>query len=104
MASRAFSNLFNKPTLINKFSNINRVNNKLNVPSVSNALLNQSVRYLNLHEYQSKALMAKHGIRVQRGEVASSPEEALSVAKKLASTGAKDLVIKAQIHAGGRGN
>ena len=61
------------------------------------------MRHLNLHEYQSKSLMAKHGITVQKGEVASSPEEAYSVAKRLKDAGAKELVIKAQIHAGGRG-
>lgn len=47
--------------------------------------------------------MAKHGIRVQKGQTATTPEEALAVAKKLLSEGAKELVIKAQIHAGGRG-
>jgi len=47
--------------------------------------------------------MAKHKINVQRGEVANTPAEALAVAKKLKASGAKELVIKAQIHAGGRG-
>ena len=61
------------------------------------------VRHLNLHEYQSKSLMAKHGITVQKGDVASTPEEAFTVAKRLKDAGAKELVIKAQIHAGGRG-
>lgn len=60
-------------------------------------------RFLNLHEYQSKDLMAKYGIRVQKGQTASTPEEALAVAKQLLAEGAKELVIKAQIHAGGRG-
>lgn len=60
-------------------------------------------RFLDLHEYQSKALMATYGIRVQNGQVASSVEEALEVATKIKSSGAEDLILKAQIHAGGRG-
>jgi len=63
----------------------------------------QSVRFLNLHEYQSKALMSKYNVRVQKGEVASTPEEAEQVAERLLKAGAKELVIKAQVHAGGRG-
>lgn len=41
------------------------------------------VRFLDLHEYQSKALMAKHGVRVQRGEMAESAAAALEAAKRL---------------------
>ena len=77
------------------------------LPSSSSSLLfpslSQPVRYLNLHEYQSKSLMAKHGITVQKGDVASTADEAFTVAKRLKDAGAKELVIKAQIHAGGRG-
>lgn len=57
-------------------------------------------RWLDLHEYQSKELMASYGIRVQRGAVASTPAEALATAQGL---NAEELVIKAQILAGGRG-
>jgi len=67
------------------------------------AMQRVAVRHLNLHEYQSKALMAKYNVRVQKGEVASSPEEAQQVAERLLKAGAKELVIKAQVHAGGRG-
>jgi len=63
----------------------------------------QQIRFLDLHEYQSKALMAKHNIRVQVGDVASTAAEALTVAKKLKANGAKELVLKSQILAGGRG-
>jgi hypothetical protein len=42
-----------------------------------------AVRFLNLHEYQSKALMNKYNVRVQKGEVASTPEEAEQVAERL---------------------
>ncbi|XP_078732753.1 succinate--CoA ligase [GDP-forming] subunit beta, mitochondrial [Lampetra fluviatilis] len=59
-----------------------------------------SVRWLNLQEYQSKKLMAEYGVTVQRFDVAGSAEEALDVAKKLK---ARELVLKAQILAGGRG-
>lgn len=60
-------------------------------------------RFLDLHEYQSKGLMADFGVRVQRGKVADSAAEAREVADWLKDTGAAELVIKAQIHAGGRG-
>jgi succinyl-CoA synthetase beta subunit len=63
----------------------------------------QQVRHLNLHEYQAKTLMATYDIRVQRGAVASTPEEAKVVADALVNDGAEELVVKAQIHAGGRG-
>ena len=75
------------------------------LPSTPNTvpLLTSHRRHLNLHEYQSKSLMAKHGITVQKGEVASTAAEAKSIAARLVQGGAKELVIKAQIHAGGRG-
>jgi len=60
-------------------------------------------RYLNLHEYQSKSLMDSYGVRVQRGQVASTSEEAAQVAQRLHDQGAQELILKAQIHAGGRG-
>jgi succinyl-CoA synthetase beta subunit len=47
--------------------------------------------------------MANYGVRVQRGYVAESPEEAVEKSKQLLSEGASELVIKSQIHAGGRG-
>ncbi len=54
---------------------------------------------MKIHEYQAKALLARHGVPVPRGEVASTPEEAEAIAKKLGGS----VVVKAQIHAGGRG-
>lgn len=62
-----------------------------------------AVRHLNLHEYQSKDLMAKYNVRVQKGYMASTPEEALQVADRLVEEKAEELILKAQIHAGGRG-
>jgi len=55
---------------------------------------------MNIHEYQAKALLAKYGVAVPDGGVAYTAQEAVSVAKRL---GGPVWVIKAQIHAGGRG-
>ena len=55
---------------------------------------------MNIHEYQAKELMLKFGVATPQGAVASTPEEAEAVARSLNTS---DLVIKAQIHAGGRG-
>lgn len=55
---------------------------------------------MNIHEYQAKSLLAKYGVAVPRGGVAFSPDEAVTVAKQL---GGPVWVVKAQIHAGGRG-
>lgn len=55
---------------------------------------------MNLHEYQAKQLLAKYGLPVPKGEVAWNVEEALAIADKL---GTKRWVVKAQVHAGGRG-
>ncbi len=59
---------------------------------------------MNLHEYQGKELLSSFGVRIQRGIVASTSEEAVKAAEKLSQeTGTSWWVIKAQIHAGGRG-
>ena len=59
---------------------------------------------MNLHEYQGKQILAQYGVTVQRGYVATSAEEAVEKAKQLTEdTGTGWHVIKAQIHAGGRG-
>ena len=59
---------------------------------------------MNLHEYQGKELLNSFGVRIQRGVVVSTPNDALAAAKQLKSdTGTNCWVIKAQIHAGGRG-
>ena len=55
---------------------------------------------MNLHEYQAKQLFARYGIPVSTGEVADSPKAARAAA---ASLGGKLWVVKAQVHAGGRG-
>ncbi|PZW39162.1 MULTISPECIES: ADP-forming succinate--CoA ligase subunit beta [Mesonia] len=59
---------------------------------------------MNLHEYQGKEILNSFGVRIQRGIVANTPEEAVEAAKKLTEeTGTGWHVIKAQVHAGGRG-
>ena len=59
---------------------------------------------MNLHEYQGKEILAGFGVAVQNGIVANNSDEAVSAAEKLtADTGTSWHVIKAQIHAGGRG-
>lgn len=59
---------------------------------------------MNLHEYQGKAILSKYGVRIQRGLVAHNADEAVDQAKRLSQeTGTKWWVVKAQIHAGGRG-
>ncbi len=59
---------------------------------------------MNLHEYQGKEILASFGVGVQRGKLATSPQEAVEAAKQLTEeTGTGWHVIKAQVHAGGRG-
>jgi succinyl-CoA synthetase beta subunit len=58
---------------------------------------------MKIHEYQAKGILKQYGVAVPRGEVASTREEAEAAAKKLFSEGASGVVVKAQIHAGGRG-
>ncbi|MFN3782745.1 MAG: ADP-forming succinate--CoA ligase subunit beta [Spirosomataceae bacterium] len=59
---------------------------------------------MNIHEYQGKEILASYGVRVQRGFVAATPEEAVEAYNKVAEmTGSKFAVVKSQIHAGGRG-
>jgi succinyl-CoA synthetase beta subunit len=55
---------------------------------------------MNIHEYQAKGLLAKFGVGVLAGQVAYTPDEAVEAARKL---GGQVWVVKAQIHAGGRG-
>ena len=59
---------------------------------------------MNLHEYQGKNILSQFGVKIQRGIVASTSEEAVAVAKRLnQETGTDWFVVKAQVHAGGRG-
>ncbi len=55
---------------------------------------------MNIHEYQAKELLQKFGAATTRGKVASTPDEAEKIAREI---GAGEIVVKAQVHAGGRG-
>jgi len=59
---------------------------------------------MNIHEYQGKSILKSFGVGIQEGIVADTPEQAVTAAKELAKqTGTEWFVVKAQIHAGGRG-
>src|SRR5580693_9813625 len=58
---------------------------------------------MKIHEYQGKAILKKYGVTVPRGTMATSREEAEGAARELFDSGASGVVVKAQIHAGGRG-
>ncbi|HWN93721.1 MAG TPA: ADP-forming succinate--CoA ligase subunit beta [Methylomirabilota bacterium] len=58
---------------------------------------------MNIHEYQAKQLLAQYGVAVPTGEVCQTAEQAKAVADKLFAAGEKVVVVKSQIHAGGRG-
>ena len=58
---------------------------------------------MKIHEYQGKAILKKYGVAVPRGVTATTREEAEAAARDLLGSGATGVVVKAQIHAGGRG-
>ena len=58
---------------------------------------------MKIHEYQAKAVLKKYGVAVPRGEMVENREQAEAAAKSLLDSGAGGVVVKAQIHAGGRG-
>ncbi len=58
---------------------------------------------MKIHEYQARQLLADAGIPVPSGIMVTSPDEANKAAKTLLEEGATLLVVKAQVHAGGRG-
>src|ERR1700727_2115763 len=58
---------------------------------------------MKIHEYQAKGILKKYGVAVPRGTVAASQAEAEAAARELFDSGASGVVVKAQIHAGGRG-
>ena len=66
--------------------------------------MHQTKIHMNLHEYQGKEILASYGVNVQRGIIVTTPDEAVKAAKQLSEqTGTSWWVIKAQVHAGGRG-
>src|SRR5438552_12490603 len=58
---------------------------------------------MSIHEYQAKQLLAQYGVALPASDVTNTPEAAKAIAEKLLASGATKLVIKAQVHAGGRG-
>ncbi|MGA2979780.1 MAG: ADP-forming succinate--CoA ligase subunit beta [Terriglobales bacterium] len=58
---------------------------------------------MKIHEYQAKGILKKYGVAVPNGTMATTREEAEAVAKEILASGATGVVVKAQIHAGGRG-
>jgi len=58
---------------------------------------------MNIHEYQAKQLLAQYGVAVPSGEICETPESARKTAEELFAKGEKLVIVKAQIHAGGRG-
>ena len=58
---------------------------------------------MNIHEYQARQLLAQSGVALPPGEVCDAPQAAKAIAEKLFREGAKRVVVKSQIHAGGRG-
>lgn len=58
---------------------------------------------MKIHEYQAKGILKNHGVAVPRGEMATTRQQAEAAARNLFNAGATGVVVKAQIHAGGRG-
>ena len=58
---------------------------------------------MNIHEFQAKQLLGRNGVAVPNGAICTTPDEVRAAADKLFAAGAKILVVKSQIHAGGRG-
>ena len=59
---------------------------------------------MNLHEFQGKSILKKYGVAIQEGIVVENTNDAIAAANKLnKDTGTEWFVVKAQIHAGGRG-
>src|SRR5436309_2141967 len=58
---------------------------------------------MNIHEHQAKELLGRHGVPVQKGRAAFTPEQAVESAHYAVEEGCTLLIVKAQIHAGGRG-
>src|SRR5881275_2018426 len=58
---------------------------------------------MNIHEYQARQLLAQSGVAIPPGDVCDKPEAAKAIAEKLFADGANLIVVKSQIHSGGRG-
>lgn len=76
---------------------------KLFKPTFNKTLTLNVKRFFDLHEYQSKDVMRRFGVLVQRGDIATTPEQAEQVARNLNVKDDGILILKAQVQAGGRG-
>ena len=73
-------------------------------PSLYFYICRSKIKEMNIHEYQGKSILESFGVAIQRGKVVDRLEDAENAAKELSSeTGTEWFVVKAQIHAGGRG-
>merc|ERR1712000_152708 len=89
----------------NMFRSVSRCSKSKILKPNSLRIANVPVRRLNIHEYQSKQLMEKYGVNVQKNRVIepSGSLSALDAAKQLELADGREYVVKAQVHAGGRG-
>ena len=89
--------------IIYRFFNLSK-KTKFGTLKIHKFFIKNKTKIMNLHEYQGKELLKSFGVRIQEGIVAETPDEAVKAAKKLnEQTGTNWWVVKAQIHAGGRG-
>src|SRR4051812_19056627 len=58
---------------------------------------------MNIHEYQARQLLAQSGVALPPGDIATTADGAKKIAEKLLAEGAKLIVVKSQVHSGGRG-
>ena len=73
-------------------------------PLIGGNVVGEQVRRLNLHEYQSKNVMDKYNVRTQRGKEADNAADAFAIAQDIKKSNPDaELILKAQVHAGGRG-
>jgi succinyl-CoA synthetase beta subunit len=90
--------------LINALIQLNEIVHNPLSTALKLLLLAANFRKMNIHEYQGKEILKRFGVGIQEGIVAETPEEAVEAAKKLQEqTGTGWWVVKAQVHAGGRG-
>jgi succinyl-CoA synthetase beta subunit len=74
-----------------------------NLSKAASRVLSEFEIIMKIHEYQGKEILKKYGVAVPRGVMATTREEAEAAAKDILGAGATGVVVKAQIHAGGRG-
>jgi succinyl-CoA synthetase beta subunit len=81
--------------MIRNISNIYKMTGRINNFHVPKS----TIKFFDLHEYQSKIILRDYGLKVQKGDIALTPDQAFDISKNLNG----ELIIKAQVQAGGRG-